>query len=145
LKAIQGRKPSHLASNSTFPRTKEPVCIKWMWPIFTNSRSEGSCLFNWPFISPPLKSCLLWWRDLGVTFKDTFSPLHSLYIFQFSVLYGCGMYILTPRPDLQTWGEFITWDLLRNIGLQGILGVISIFKIIYSFIVLKACFLDLSF
>lgn len=54
----------------------QSMCVKWENPSLPTRGLRGARL-NPPFISPLLKPCLLWWRDLGVTFKGSLGPLPS--------------------------------------------------------------------
>lgn len=61
----------------SFRGTKnQHICIKWENPSLPTKGLRAAQL-NRPFISPLLKSCLLWWRDLGVTFKGILGLLPS--------------------------------------------------------------------
>lgn len=98
------------------PSTREPEYLhKMAESLFTIQWSEGNHSCNWPFFSPPSRPCLLRWCDLGDAVKGTLvcfplvvcvSVLSPIWLREAP---AC------PRPDLCTWGEFITWDLLSTL------------------------------
>lgn len=122
----------------------QSICIKWESLIFTNWRAEGSSVKLVVHL-PPLTHTCCGNMILESLSKAPLVPCLLQHLFQFSLHCGSRTRLLTPRSGLQICGEFVTWDLLRSVGLQGIPGVISIFKIIYSFRLSRACFSDLSF
>lgn len=75
LKAVQW--DTFPTSVLSFRGTKnQHICVKWENPSLP-TRGLRAAQLNRPFISPLLKSCLLWWRDLGVTFKGILGLLPS--------------------------------------------------------------------
>lgn len=75
-KAARSGKPSHPTSCLSEGPGSGVFVLNGRVPSLPARGEKGTRLHR-PFLFPPLKSCSLWRRDLGVTFKGTLGPLLS--------------------------------------------------------------------